>query len=60
MNIANIVQWFEKAVPSPSPKNQTVQIGCHFEEVLEMVQSMGLADWRVRTLTALAQTKTHP
>lgn len=44
MDIFNIVQWFEKAVPSPSPKNQAVQIGCHFEEVNEMLRALGMRD----------------
>ena len=37
MTIANIKEWFEQAVPEPTDKNRAVQIGCHFEEVGEML-----------------------
>ena len=29
-------EWFEKAVPNPTPMNQSVQLGVHFEEIAEM------------------------
>ena len=38
--IDQIKQWFVKAVPEPTDKNRAVQIGCHFEEVAEMVDSL--------------------
>lgn len=36
-----IKTWFSKAVPNPTVKNKAVQLGVHFEEVAEMVASMG-------------------
>ena len=30
-----------QAVPAPTAKNQTVQVGCHFEEVAEQFAAMG-------------------
>jgi predicted HAD superfamily Cof-like phosphohydrolase len=30
--------WFERAVPKPTSKNLHTQLGCHFEEVAEMVE----------------------
>ena len=30
-------EWFEKAVPKPELKNFNSQLGCHFEEVAEML-----------------------
>lgn len=30
-------EWFEKAVPNPELKNFNSQLGCHFEEVAEML-----------------------
>jgi predicted HAD superfamily Cof-like phosphohydrolase len=30
-------QWFEKALSSPVSKNIHTQLGCHFEEVREMI-----------------------
>jgi hypothetical protein len=33
-------EWFEKAVPAPTPKNQYVQLGVHFEEVAELIATL--------------------
>lgn len=30
-------EWFELAVPNPTIENQCVQVGCHYEEVAEMM-----------------------
>jgi hypothetical protein len=38
--IAGIRTWFERAVPKPTNKNLHVQLGVHFEEVGEMLQSL--------------------
>lgn len=40
MTIPCIKQWFQLAVPEPTDKNRAVQIGCHFEEVGEMLQAL--------------------
>lgn len=40
--VSEIKTWFQKAVPAPSDKNRAVQLGCHFEEVGEMLRAMGL------------------
>lgn len=32
--------WFKRAVPQPTPKNQAVQLGVHYEEVAEMALAM--------------------
>lgn len=32
--------WFERAIPDPSDKNITTQIGVHFEEVAEMIAEL--------------------
>lgn len=34
------LEWFQRAIPQPSSKNLHVQMGCHFEEVVEMVQAI--------------------
>ena len=39
-HISDIKGWFELAVPTPNDKNRAVQIGCHFEEVGEMLSAM--------------------
>lgn len=35
--IAKIKEWFEVAIPKPTEKNQAIQMGCHLEEVAEML-----------------------
>lgn len=32
--------WFKRAVPTPTEKNKQVQVGCHAEEVAEMLEQM--------------------
>lgn len=34
--VAQIVNWFDKAVPKPTDNNMQSQLGVHFEEVFEM------------------------
>lgn len=33
----SIANWFAQAVPNPTTANVSVQLGCHFEEVREMI-----------------------
>lgn len=40
-HINNTKSWFEAAVPNPTDKNRAVQIGCHYEEVVEMAEALG-------------------
>lgn len=42
MSVKEIKDWFDEAVPSPTDANKSVQIGCHFEEVAEMMAAMGI------------------
>lgn len=37
-------EWFEKAVPEPALNNFNAQVGCHCEEVAEMLYVMNGAD----------------
>jgi len=32
------LEWFKRAVPEPTSKNIHTQLGCHFEEVVEMLE----------------------
>ena len=48
MTIHSIANWLEKAVPAPTPKNKAVQLGCHFEEVSEMLDSIGEVDFATK------------
>lgn len=36
-DIASVELWFKRAVPTPTDKNRDVQLGCHLEEVVEML-----------------------
>lgn len=37
----SIQNWFKLAVPEPTDANRSVQLGCHFEEVVEMLIALG-------------------
>lgn len=36
IDVSTISLWFKQAVPNPTDKNRTTQLGCHYEEVSEM------------------------
>lgn len=38
--VKNILGWFEAAVPEPTRENKCTQLGCHFEEIAEFVESI--------------------
>ena len=38
--ITQTKKWFEIAVPNPTSKNISTQIGCHLEEVAEMLEAI--------------------
>lgn len=38
------LEWFETAIPEPTAKNQSVQLGCHFEEIAEMLETLSSDD----------------
>ena len=40
----NTKQWFEQAVPNPTAKNLEVQLGCHLEEIEEMMDAIQVSD----------------
>lgn len=37
LNIKPILEWFQQAKPNPTTEDACVQIGCHYEEVNEMM-----------------------
>ena len=41
LNIKPILGWFQQAKPNPTTEDACVQIGCHYEEVAEMMESTG-------------------
>ena len=42
--ITQTKKWFEIAVPNPTSKNISTQVGCHLEEVAEMLNALTNAD----------------
>ena len=39
MSIQSIIRWFELAKPKPTFADIAVQVGCHYEEVSEMLEA---------------------
>lgn len=60
MTLQNTKAWFEAAVPAPDDRARAVQLGCHIEEFLEMLESVEVSDsWlqnsTLRRLASLAE-----
>jgi predicted HAD superfamily Cof-like phosphohydrolase len=48
--LGQTVLWFERAVPAPTSKNLHTQLGCHFEEVAEMIDVLDSGNPRTNRL----------
>jgi hypothetical protein len=57
--INSIFNWFGDAVPSPTEQNVAVQLGVHFEEVAEMLTSLGFGH-EALVLDSLAESLKGP
>ena len=44
-SINDIANWFKAAKPDPTIDDLCVQIGCHLEEVAELLEALGLKDY---------------
>ena len=51
--------WFKEAVPEPTNKNIHTQLGCHFEEVAEMVHTLTANDLKTSLLLLKAHDALH-
>jgi len=40
MSIESITLWHKRARPNPTDENFNVQLGCHLEEIVEMVEAL--------------------
>lgn len=49
------MEWFAEAVPTPTDKNLHVQLGAHFEEVGEMVETLVPLDQKTAELLINAE-----
>lgn len=52
---AMIALWHKRARPNPTEIDADVQIGCHFEEIVEMLDAMEGADPLTRNRIAVAR-----
>ena len=52
---AMITLWHKRARPNPTEIDADVQIGCHFEEIVEMLDAMEGADPLTRNRIAVAR-----
>lgn len=43
--IKEIKKWFEVAIPEPTVETACIQIGCHYEEVSEMMVATDMDEW---------------
>lgn len=53
MTTLSIQLWHRRARPAPTPNDFNVQLGCHFEEIEEMMRSLKTSDdeaWESLTL----------
>ena len=41
MSLENTKKWFEQAIPNPTIEHACIQVGCHLEEVAEMMAVTG-------------------
>lgn len=53
------LEWFHKAVPQPTSKNLHAQLGCHFEEVNEMLMEVSTKDYETQILIDTAKMALH-
>ena len=57
--LLEVDDWFEEAIPAPTTKNVHTQLGCHFEEVAEMVHTLTANDLKTSLLLLKAHDALH-
>jgi hypothetical protein len=57
--LSETLGWFQLAVPEPAAKNFTTQLGCHFEEVREMVHELNPLNPQAADLLLAADYALH-
>lgn len=55
--VEQVASWFYLAKPNPSEQDVYTQIGCHFEEVTEMLNTLGHVDEAAVLLSLAARYK---
>lgn len=54
-----IANWFRASTPQPQPQNLSTQLGCHFEEVAEMLETLKGKSIYAEVLVANAKRALH-
>lgn len=49
MSIENTKKWFEQAIPEPTIEQACIQVGCHLEEIEEMLVEINLGGYVVQS-----------
>ena len=57
--ISKTLEFFSISVPEPKPKNMEVQMGCHFEEIAEMLNEVRATSTRGRRAIQNAKDRIH-
>jgi len=57
--LAKALSWFEKAVPEPADQNFHTQLGCHLEEVNEMLMVLQTKDYPTQIYLDCAKSALH-
>lgn len=57
--LSNTHFWFQTAVPEPGPKNQSVQLGVHFEEIAELLDVIESTDPLTHGLIVSCRQSVH-
>ena len=52
--VERILAWFKAAKPNPTDKDVATQLGAHFEEVSEMMLSLGVTDGNVLGMQSIS------
>jgi predicted HAD superfamily Cof-like phosphohydrolase len=58
-SVEDCLEFFQKMVPDPESKNIHTQIGCHFEEVVEMLDTITSLDEDTTLLISQAAESVH-
>nr|DAS18211.1 MAG TPA: NTP-PPase-like protein [Caudoviricetes sp.] len=51
MDIKEIIEWFKAAKPEPTEKDKATQIGCHFEEISEMMRVLSCNSYQTSRIS---------
>lgn len=57
--LSHIVEWFDKARPQATASDFQSQLGCHFEEVVEMIQEISVATPGMQIMFDAAKEALH-